>query len=162
MSGYGQDSDLEKMPPGGLRAPPRQAGLAGQHPSAPGAATSQKLTGAGLRATGPRDRTCLLSASTRPGALRLLPEHPFLPTCREDLDARGWDGVDIAIVTGDAYVDHPAFGPVLIARFLEGRGFKVGIISQPDWHSAEPFALLASLASSSGSPRATSTPCSTG
>ena len=68
--------------------------------------------------------------------------HPFLPTCRADLDARGWDAVDIAIVTGDAYVDHPAFGPVLIARFLEGRGFRVGIISQPDWHSAEPWRAL--------------------
>ncbi|HYE90130.1 MAG TPA: YgiQ family radical SAM protein, partial [Terriglobales bacterium] len=46
------------------------------------------------------------------------------------------------IVSGDAYVDHPAFGPVLIARFLEGRGFKVGIIAQPDWKSAEPFRAL--------------------
>lgn len=66
-------------------------------------------------------------------------EHPFLPTCRADLDARGWDGVDIIIVSGDAYVDHPAFGPVLIARFLEGRGYRVGILAQPDWRSAEPF-----------------------
>ncbi len=70
------------------------------------------------------------------------PAHPFLPTCRADLEARGWDGVDIVIVTGDAYVDHPAFGPPLIARFLEGRGFRVGIIAQPDWHSAEPFKAL--------------------
>ncbi|MDX2014751.1 MAG: YgiQ family radical SAM protein [Myxococcaceae bacterium] len=68
--------------------------------------------------------------------------HPFLPTCRADLDARGWDQVDIVIVSGDAYVDHPAFGPVLIARFLEGRGFRVGLIAQPDWHSAEPFKAL--------------------
>jgi uncharacterized radical SAM protein YgiQ len=67
---------------------------------------------------------------------------PFLPTCRADLDARGWDAVDIVIVSGDAYVDHPAFGPALIARFLEGRGFRVGIIAQPDWHSAEPFRAL--------------------
>ena len=59
----------------------------------------------------------------------------FLPTTRADLDARGWDELDILIVTGDAYVDHPAFGPVLIARFLEGRGFKVGIIAQPDWRT---------------------------
>jgi uncharacterized radical SAM protein YgiQ len=50
--------------------------------------------------------------------------------------------VDIVIVSGDAYVDHPAFGPVLIARFLEGRGFRVGFLSQPDWHSAEPFRAL--------------------
>ncbi len=67
---------------------------------------------------------------------------PFLPTCRADLDARGWTEVDIVIVSGDAYVDHPAFGPVLIARFLEGRGFKVGFIPQPDWQSAEPFKAL--------------------
>jgi uncharacterized radical SAM protein YgiQ len=68
--------------------------------------------------------------------------HPFLPTTRADMQARGWEQLDIIIVSGDAYVDHPAFGPVLIARFLEGRGFKVGIISQPDWHSAEPFKVL--------------------
>ncbi|MDC0714552.1 YgiQ family radical SAM protein [Stigmatella sp. ncwal1] len=68
--------------------------------------------------------------------------HPFLPTTRADLEARGWKQLDIIIVSGDAYVDHPAFGPVLIARFLEGRGFKVGLISQPDWHSAEPFKVL--------------------
>ena len=66
----------------------------------------------------------------------------FLPTCRADLDERGWDAVDIVIVSGDAYVDHPSFGPVLIARFLEGRGFRVGIIAQPDWQSAEPFKAL--------------------
>jgi uncharacterized radical SAM protein YgiQ len=68
--------------------------------------------------------------------------HPFLPTTRADMQARGWEQLDIIIVSGDAYVDHPAFGPVLIARFLEGRGFKVGIIAQPDWHSAEPFKAL--------------------
>ena len=65
--------------------------------------------------------------------------YPFLPVSRADLEARGWDQCDIVIVSGDAYVDHPAFGPPLIARFLEGRGFKVGLIAQPDWHSAEPF-----------------------
>jgi uncharacterized radical SAM protein YgiQ len=68
--------------------------------------------------------------------------HPFLPMTRADLDARGWDAVDIVIVSGDAYVDHPAFGPPLIGRFLEARGFRVGIIAQPDWHSAEPFRAL--------------------
>jgi uncharacterized radical SAM protein YgiQ len=66
----------------------------------------------------------------------------FLPTCRADLDERGWDGVDIVIVSGDAYVDHPAFGPVLIARFLEGRGFRVGFLAQPDWHAKAPFMAL--------------------
>jgi uncharacterized radical SAM protein YgiQ len=66
----------------------------------------------------------------------------FLPTCRADLDARGWSELDVVIVTGDAYVDHPAFGPILIARFLEGRGFRVGVLAQPDWRSAEPFRAL--------------------
>ena len=61
----------------------------------------------------------------------------FLPTTREEMEARGWDELDILIVSGDAYVDHPAFGPVLIARFLEARGFKVGFIAQPRWDSAE-------------------------
>ncbi len=68
--------------------------------------------------------------------------HPFLPTNRAEMAERGWSEVDIVIVSGDAYVDHPAFGPPLIARFLEGRGFKVGIIAQPDWQSAEPFRAL--------------------
>jgi len=68
--------------------------------------------------------------------------HPFLPVTRADLEARGLAQLDIIIVSGDAYVDHPAFGPVLIARFLEGRGFTVGILPQPDWHSAEPFKAL--------------------
>jgi hypothetical protein len=85
--------------------------------------------------------------------------YPFLPTTRADLVARGWEQLDIVIVTGDAYVDHPAFGPVLIARFLEGRGFKVGIMAQPDWQSAEPSRRWASRACSLAWPRATSTRC---
>ncbi|MFO7179111.1 MAG: YgiQ family radical SAM protein [Pseudomonadota bacterium] len=65
------------------------------------------------------------------------PETAFLPTTREEMEARGWDALDILIVTGDAYVDHPAFGPILIARFLEGRGYRVGVIPQPDWRSPD-------------------------
>ena len=61
----------------------------------------------------------------------------FLPTTREEMNARGWDELDILIVTGDAYVDHPAFGPVLVARFLEGRGYRVGIVAQPRWSSGK-------------------------
>jgi len=57
----------------------------------------------------------------------------FLPTTREEMTARGWDEIDILIVNGDAYVDHPAFGGALIGRFLEARGFRVGMIAQPDW-----------------------------
>ena len=55
---------------------------------------------------------------------------------------RGWDELDILIVSGDAYVDHPAFGPVLIARFLEGRGYRVGVISQPNWNSPEDISRM--------------------
>ncbi|MEN0062667.1 MAG: YgiQ family radical SAM protein [Myxococcota bacterium] len=66
----------------------------------------------------------------------------FLPVCRGDLEARGWDELDIILVSGDAYVDHPAFGPPLIARFLEGRGFRVGIIAQPDWKDPAAFQVL--------------------
>ena len=69
-------------------------------------------------------------------------EHRFLPVSQADLRERGWDELDIVIISGDAYVDHPAFGPPLIARFLEGRGFKVGIIAQPDWRSVADFKKL--------------------
>jgi len=69
-------------------------------------------------------------------------EHPFLPVTMADVRARGWSELDIIIISGDAYVDHPAFGPPLIARFLEGRGFKVGLIAQPDWRSADAFRAL--------------------
>ena len=67
---------------------------------------------------------------------------PFLPTSRKEMDALGWDACDIVLVTGDAYIDHPSFGMALIGRLLEAHGFRVGIISQPDWHSAEPFRAL--------------------
>jgi uncharacterized radical SAM protein YgiQ len=61
----------------------------------------------------------------------------FLPTTREEMRAHGWDELDILIVNGDAYVDHPAFGAALIGRFLEARGFRVGMIAQPDWRSTD-------------------------
>ncbi len=66
----------------------------------------------------------------------------FLPTTREEMRARGWDELDVLIVSGDAYVDHPAFGPALIARFLEARGFKVGFIAQPDWRNTDDIARM--------------------
>ena len=66
----------------------------------------------------------------------------FLPTSRAEMDALGWDSCDIVIVTGDAYVDHPSFGMAVIGRTLEAQGFRVGIIAQPDWQSAEPFKAL--------------------
>ncbi len=66
----------------------------------------------------------------------------FLPTTRREMQERGWDELDILIVTGDAYVDHAAFGPILIARFLEGRGYRVGVIAQPRWQDAEDIARM--------------------
>ena len=66
----------------------------------------------------------------------------FLPTTREEMDARGWDRLDVLIVTGDAYVDHPAFGPILVARFLEGRGYRVGVVAQPRWDSIDDVARM--------------------
>jgi uncharacterized radical SAM protein YgiQ len=78
----------------------------------------------------------VISVNVRPSRDR------FLPAETADLERRGLDRLDIVIVTGDAYVDHPAFGPILIARFLEGRGFSVGVIAQPDWRGVEPFRAL--------------------
>ncbi|KQP39011.1 YgiQ family radical SAM protein [Pseudorhodoferax sp. Leaf274] len=66
----------------------------------------------------------------------------FLPTSREEMAALGWDSCDIVLVTGDAYVDHPSFGMAVIGRMLEAQGFRVGIVAQPDWTSAEPFRAL--------------------
>ncbi len=67
---------------------------------------------------------------------------PFLPMSRHEMEALGWDSCDIILVTGDAYIDHPSFGMALIGRLLEAQGFRVGIISQPDWHSAAAFQKL--------------------
>jgi len=67
---------------------------------------------------------------------------PQLPMSREEMDELGWDSCDIILVTGDAYVDHPSFGMALIGRLLESQGFRVGIISQPDWLSTDDFKQL--------------------
>ncbi|MFG3692115.1 YgiQ family radical SAM protein [Stutzerimonas stutzeri] len=67
---------------------------------------------------------------------------PFLPMSREEMDQLGWDSCDIIVVTGDAYVDHPSFGMAIIGRLLEAQGFRVGIISQPDWQSKDDFMKL--------------------
>jgi uncharacterized radical SAM protein YgiQ len=67
---------------------------------------------------------------------------PFLPMSRAEMEVLGWDACDVVLVTGDAYVDHPSFGMAIIGRLLEAQGFRVGIISQPDWQSAEPFKAL--------------------
>ena len=67
---------------------------------------------------------------------------PFLPMSRAEMDLLGWDSCDVIVVTGDAYVDHPSFGMAIVGRVLEAQGFRVGIIAQPDWHSADAFAAL--------------------
>jgi uncharacterized radical SAM protein YgiQ len=74
-------------------------------------------------------------------AHRLTPA-PFLPMSREEMDALGWDQCDVILVTGDAYVDHPSFGMAIVGRMLESQGFRVGIISQPDWRSTADFEAL--------------------
>ena len=68
--------------------------------------------------------------------------HQFLPVDKFDLAKRGWDSLDIIIVTGDAYCDHPSYGAAVIARALEAEGFKVGIIPQPDWRAVKDFKAL--------------------
>ncbi len=66
----------------------------------------------------------------------------FLPVCRKDMEARGWEQCDFVYVTGDAYVDHPSFGTAIISRLLEARGYRVGIIAQPDWRDRESIRIL--------------------
>ncbi len=66
----------------------------------------------------------------------------FLPVSRAEMEELGWDSCDIILVTGDAYVDHPSFGMAVIGRVLEAQGFRVGIIAQPAWKSAEQFKAL--------------------
>ncbi len=63
----------------------------------------------------------------------------FLPICRKDMEARGWDGVDFVYVNGDAYVDHPSFGAAIITRVLEAQGFRIGFLAQPDYKSCDAF-----------------------
>jgi uncharacterized radical SAM protein YgiQ len=64
---------------------------------------------------------------------------PHLPASKAEMQARGWSYVDIVFITGDAYIDHPAFATGVLSRVLEAAGYKVGIVSQPDWKTAEPW-----------------------
>jgi uncharacterized radical SAM protein YgiQ len=66
----------------------------------------------------------------------------FLPMTRAEMEQRGWQELDILLISGDAYVDHPAFGIPLLGRFLEDNGFRVGIIAQPDWRNPESFRVM--------------------
>ncbi|HSC75724.1 MAG TPA: YgiQ family radical SAM protein [Pseudomonadales bacterium] len=80
--------------------------------------------------------------SRKPFWAKRLGTAPVLPMSRAEMDKLGWDSCDIIIVTGDAYVDHPSFGMAVIGRVLEAQGFRVGIIAQPDWRSADDFKVL--------------------
>ena len=66
----------------------------------------------------------------------------FLPVSRADLARRGWDSYDFLVITGDAYVDHPSFGPAIISRLLEREGYRVAILAQPDWRDPAAFTAL--------------------
>ena len=80
--------------------------------------------------------------SYRPYWAKRFGNAPFLPMSRAEMEQLGWDSCDVVLVTGDAYIDHPSFGMAVIGRTLEAQGFRVGIIAQPDWQSAEPFKAL--------------------
>ena len=68
--------------------------------------------------------------------------HDYLPITRADMERRGWEECDFVYVTGDAYVDHPSFGTAIISRLLESRGYRVGIIAQPDWKEPASISVL--------------------
>jgi uncharacterized radical SAM protein YgiQ len=82
-----------------------------------------------------------LPESILPPSSQIAPA-PFLPMSRPEMDALDWEACDIILITGDAYIDHPSFGMALVGRLLEAHGWKVGIISQPDWRSPEAFRAL--------------------
>ena len=63
----------------------------------------------------------------------------FLAVSESDMQRRGWDELDVILITGDAYVDHPAYGVALIGRVLESQGYRVGVIAQPDWRTDSDF-----------------------
>lgn len=68
----------------------------------------------------------------------------FLPVNAQDMRDRGWDRPDFIMVSGDAYVDHPSFGHAIISRLIESMGYKVCMLCQPDWHSADAFKIFGS------------------
>ena len=94
-----------------------------------------------MNAPAPQSQTKALF-SYRPYWAKRFGTAPFLPMSRTEMDKLGWDSCDIILVNGDAYIDHPSFGIALVGRLLEAQGFRVGIISQPDWKSADAFRTL--------------------
>ena len=77
-----------------------------------------------------------------PVKIPAVPGTRFLPVSRKDMEERGWEELDFLFVMGDAYVDHPSFGPAIISRVLEKGGFRVGMLPQPDWRSRDAFLSL--------------------
>ena len=71
--------------------------------------------------------------------MKRTPIHTIPPITAEECKARGFDGLDFVYISGDAYIDHPSFGTAIIARVLQSRGYRVGILTQPDWHSVDAF-----------------------
>ena len=90
------------------------------------------------REASPRDPRVLVRSCRLAG----LDTAAFLPTTDDEIRARGWDAVDVVFVTGDAYVDHPSFAMAVLGRVLESRGFRVAILAQPDWRSADAWRAL--------------------
>jgi uncharacterized radical SAM protein YgiQ len=82
------------------------------------------------------------TASLSEASTRARQAAPFLPMSRAEMQALGWEQCDVIVVSGDAYVDHPSFGMAIIGRVLEAQGLRVGLIAQPDWHSADAFRAL--------------------
>src|SRR5271168_5246530 len=80
-----------------------------------------------------------LAPTMLPALPVVTPDRPHLPASRAEMDRRGWDYVGGVFVTGDAYVDHPAFAMGILGRVLEAAGYRVAILSQPDWRSADPW-----------------------
>ena len=69
-------------------------------------------------------------------------EMKLLPTNKEEIQERGWEALDVIFATADAYCDHPSFGVALLSRFLEAKGYRVGILAQPDWRKRDDFLKL--------------------
>ena len=112
------------------KAPHPTTGRTPARPQAHPKAANRKQTRA-HRPSGAHKDTPMLDP-TGPTALGFT-RADFPPTCRADMDARGWDACDFVYVSGDAYVDHPSFGAAIIVRLLESHGYRVGVIAQPDW-----------------------------
>src|SRR5438876_90528 len=89
--------------------------------------------------SGPAGRIMEVMSDTRRNPLPSSSRLPLAPTTRREMHDRGWDAVDVVFVTGDGYVDHPSFAMAILHRVLEAAGFRVAMLSQPDWRSCAPW-----------------------